>query len=990
MLDKPPVSEDEATWADAIVVGSGFGGAVTACRLAQAGKRVLVLERGRRYEAGDFPELPADSELAPEARRWTWGHDQGLWDVVDLEEIVSVQAAGYGGGSLIYANVHLRPPAEVFDARWPETYTKGAVLQEFFDLAAYMLDVAPVSAHPGFQEKLVKSDQLRKAAVDLERGNAFFHPPLAIAYKTGPNIHGRHQKACTSCGSCCTGCPETAKSTLDFNYLANAERRGARVRTLCEVLDVEELEHDRWAVHCVDHLTGERLRPFVAPNVFLCAGSLHSTRLLARARLRRERRFKRLVGIGYFPGGDALGMVYDTAHPQHPSYGPTITTTTVHWESHAPASFFLIQDGGYAAALERLVGTLRAPAWVGRNRLSNAGAGRVSASDIPTPARPSLPRAGLILKSPFDDILDAISRGDFATAASEKQRRGIAAFLAELKYPLLFPTVVDWTVDTAIRSRDKRFWLTRPLNPDGALLKTKRAIEKWLIYKYFGDAETIAGRALDAMVSFGGLPRGEVAKRVLGYDAADPEKRTMLLAMGRDAASGVLQYLPDQDKLIADLDLFDLAPGYVREERLMTDMADALGGELRTNPAWAFLGRPITVHNQGGCPMSAREDDGVTTIDGQVHDCKGLYVLDGAILCTSVGVNPSATIMAIAERNVREFLRRDNPRWPEGATGEGVEEYRRQVAEAKVWVANAAGWGLEPPSVPPTALRSQPLGLTFHEVMEGYVAPSAVDPEHLDAEYRQLETLGRPGGHIKFDLDVGTDNLIQFFEDESHSMKLSGFVEMRLPGEATETRHAVAGVLELFVPKHKTYGISHDDHLRRSAHERLIDVTGTKKYTTRVGDPPRSSVRLMTYDLRVLDRPGWSIAGYKRIRDDPGLGAWRDTASLFVAIRGPLDEGDVAARDATPARGIAQAGVAHVELDAFLFSQIPSITITGATHAVTGKEDGARATWATAKFAAFFFGTLQRIYSPEVDSFVASLFRNPVKRASSERPRPGR
>src|SRR5580693_135901 len=269
------------------------------------------------------------------------------------------------------------------------------------------------------------------------------------------------------------------------------------------------------------------------------------------------------------------------------------------------------------------------------------------------------------------------------------------------------------------------------------------------------------------MVSFGGLPRGEFAKRVLGYDAADPEKRTMLLAMGRDAASGVLHYLPDHDKLVADLDLFDLAPGYAREERLMTDMAGALGGELRINPAWAFLGRPITVHNQGGCPMSASEADGVTTVDGQVHDCKGLYVLDGSILCTSVGVNPSATIAAIAERNVRESLRREHPQWPEGATGEGVAEYKRQVDGSKTWAANAKGWALEPPSVPSPALRSQPLGLTFHEVMEGYVGPTDADPGRHDAEYRRLEALGRPGGHIKLELDAATDNLAQFFEDET-------------------------------------------------------------------------------------------------------------------------------------------------------------------------------------------------------------------------------
>jgi hypothetical protein len=236
--------------------------------------------------------------------------------------------------------------------------------------------------------------------------------------------------------------------------------------------------------------------------------------------------------------------------------------------------------------------------------------------------------------------------------------------------------------------------------------------------------------------------------------------------------------------------------------------------------------------------------------------------------------------------------------------------------------------------------------------------------------------LGRPGGHIKLELDAATDNLAQFFEDETHSMKLTGSVEVRLPGDAPEARHAVTGVLELFVPRLKSYGIANDDDVRRVAHERLIDVRGAKKYTPRFRDPTRAAERFMTYDLRFVDRPNWSIAGYKRIRNDPGLDAWRDTASLFVAVR--------------ELRSIVQAGVAHVELDTFLFSQIPSITITGATNPVTGQEDGARATWATAKFASFFFGTLQRIYLPEIDSIFASLFRNPMKKANYERPRSGR
>src|SRR6185295_9936390 len=120
---------------------------------------------------------------------------------------------------------------------------------------------------------------------------------------------------------------------------------------------------DRWQVDCVDHLNARRRR-FSARYLFLCAGSVHSTRLMARARLsQKARAVKSVVGVGYFPGGDALGVVYDTTHPQHPSFGPAITTATVCWAPPGEArggvprddaSFFLLQDGGYARPLERL------------------------------------------------------------------------------------------------------------------------------------------------------------------------------------------------------------------------------------------------------------------------------------------------------------------------------------------------------------------------------------------------------------------------------------------------------------------------------------------------------------------------------------------------------------------------------------------------------------------------------------------------------------
>lgn len=122
--------------ADVIIVGSGFGGAVAAARLAQAGYSVLVLERGRRWNAGDFPRDPRLRD------GWLWGVDGGLDDIPWLEGMISVQASGWGGGSLAYANVFSRPFDAALSSRWP-AHLRRPELDLFYDLAAHMLEVSP-------------------------------------------------------------------------------------------------------------------------------------------------------------------------------------------------------------------------------------------------------------------------------------------------------------------------------------------------------------------------------------------------------------------------------------------------------------------------------------------------------------------------------------------------------------------------------------------------------------------------------------------------------------------------------------------------------------------------------------------------------------------------------------------------------------------------------------------------------------------------------
>ncbi len=448
----------------------------------------------------------------------------------------------------------------------------------------------------------------------------------------------------------------------------------------------------------------------------------------------------------------------------------------------------------------------------------------------------------------------------------------------------------------------------------------------------------------------------------------------MLLAMGRDTAHGTLQYDRTADRLIADLDLSALAPQYVQEERLMTDIARALGGELRTNPAWEFLGKPITVHNQGGCPMSDDPKHGVTDKDGMVHDADGLYVADGSLFCTPVGVNPSATIAAIAERNVHEFIEKHAP--AKGRSAAGMRGYVKHTEAAAEWAVSTK-WHVTPPPGPSPDFQSATLGIEFHESMQGFYTTEGVDSTlgnrlRDDPEYRRYETVGRRTlTSIETLLSVKTTNLKVFFEDPAHTLEIGGTVKMTwLDGLPIETQ--VEGILELFVPRFKGYGIRQSDKLRLEAHARLIKRPnappqrfiprcGRRRgdaYPTRVGRPVEQKQRFMTYHLRLVDKPGYWLIGYKRIRNDPGFDAWRDTTTLFTRL--------VHVDDAKHEK-IVGAGAIHVDLPRFAFGLLPSIEITGT-------KDPARITWATAKFAAFFFGELQRIYSPGTAATVEALF----------------
>ena len=362
MSDEQPI--------DAIVIGSGFAGAVTACRLAEAGLRVCILERGRRFDPGqDFPVYPRPNDpnvpsdapedgrdiVQPDVSRMFWKLGKGVWDLRDLDDVLVGQAAGYGGGSLIYANVHLRPPADTFDERWrmeeyaddEQPYQARGELDPYFDLAAMMLEVTPL---PEDYRDIPKRVQLKRAASDLnqfqkeERSDVAknveepylrtISTPLAVNFEEKrEGLDKKPRGVCDLKGNCCLGCKQGAKNTLDLNYLYKAEEAEAEVRTLAEVIWIERRGQNgrRFRVEYHDHREGGATNWVDANYVFLCAGAVNTTELLMRC---REARKLTLTGNGlgtrFHPNQDALSAVFDCDEPQELDRGPTITSTLLY------------------------------------------------------------------------------------------------------------------------------------------------------------------------------------------------------------------------------------------------------------------------------------------------------------------------------------------------------------------------------------------------------------------------------------------------------------------------------------------------------------------------------------------------------------------------------------------------------------------------------------------------------------------------------------
>ncbi len=344
---------------DAIVIGSGFGGAVTACRLAEAGMSVLVLERGRRWDNRNFPRRADDP--------WLWSHERpelhnGWLDLRSFPGVSVAQGAGVGGGSLIYANVSCEAPPSAFATGWPAAITYEA-LKPHYDRVAEWMNIRPLPQKQWTERtKLVKD-----AATAAGFADRFRQLDLAVNFDPNwtydkdfakgtagsvmsTNIHGAQQGTCVHLGNCDIGCDVHAKNTLDRNYLYVAENKHhADVRALHLVDTIEPLSDGRYQVHFAELKNGERMAGAeIAGTVVLAAGSLSSTELLLRNRNIHGTlpNVSAALGRGWSSNGDFLTPTVYLARDVQASNGPTITAAIDFEDGSEGGQRFWIQDGG--------------------------------------------------------------------------------------------------------------------------------------------------------------------------------------------------------------------------------------------------------------------------------------------------------------------------------------------------------------------------------------------------------------------------------------------------------------------------------------------------------------------------------------------------------------------------------------------------------------------------------------------------------------------
>jgi cholesterol oxidase len=524
---------------ETIVIGSGFGGAITACRLAEGGQKVLILERGRQWDKDSYPRNPEDD--------WIWNHTlpekfHGWLDFRTFPGMSVAQGAGVGGGSLIYANISRVAPDIVFKTGWPPEITLD-VLRPYYATVGSMLNVQEIPKEQWNPRMLL----MKEAATNLGDGTRFHALPLAVTFNPDlkysfdqepdpknslpfqKNQFGAEQGTCAHLGECDIGCRVYAKNTLDKNYIPLAVSKGAQVWPLRLVTNIAPA--DGGYIVSYDDLNNGKRTPgsATATRVIVAAGSLGSTELLLRCRdlTKSLPNISGFLGKNWSSNGDFLTPAFYLFRELWPDRGPTIGSAIDYLDGSDGKQVYWIEDGG-----------------------------------IPN-----------VLNHYFEAVVDRIKAGsDDGSLAARLDPQAILQHLTLFSgNHELFRNVMPWFAQ--------------------------------------------------------------------GVDAGDGQ-----LTMG----DGELNLHWDISR---SLGLFN---AIAAKHDLLAKTTE---GQPFPLPGWAFSKALITPHALGGCNMGVSRETGVVDHAGRVFGYKNLYIADGAIVPRALGVNPSRTIGALAERIAQWILK---------------------------------------------------------------------------------------------------------------------------------------------------------------------------------------------------------------------------------------------------------------------------------------------------------------------------------------------
>ncbi|MCT9143104.1 GMC family oxidoreductase N-terminal domain-containing protein [Streptomyces violarus] len=585
---------------DVIVVGSGFGGSVTALRLTEKGYKVGVLEAGRRFTRESLPKNSWD------LKNYLWAPKLGMYGIQRIHllgNVMVLAGAGVGGGSLNYANTLYVPPKPFFeDPQWRDITDWQDELKPFYDQARRMLGVR-------LNPTMTPSDvHLKAAAERMGCGDSFHLAPVGVFFGDGEDADGTAKakpgqevpdpyfggagparRACAECGECMTGCRHGAKNTLNENYLHLAEKAGAVVHPLTTVVSVTDDSRGGYAVATLptDDRRKAKGRTYTARKVVLAAGTYGTQTLLHRMKAGGQ--------LPYI--SDKLGELTRT---NSEALVGAQTDDRRYRKAHGARKADFTRGVAITSSIHPDENTHIEPVRYGKGSNSMGGLS--------------------ILQVPY------------ARGASGTSR--VLGFLAHAaKHPML-----------VLRSLSNRRWSERTI---------------------IGLVMQSLDNSLTTYLKPSGAGRGLLTARQ-GHGAPNPKQ----IKAATESASA----------LAAEINGF----------------AGSNVGEL--------MGTPLTAHFLGGCPIGASRETGVIDPYHRLYGHSGISVVDGAAVSANLGVNPSLTITAQAERAMSYW---PNKGEPDLRPRQGAAYERLQPVEPKSPAVPADAFGalrlpfLGMPAVPP-------------------------------------------------------------------------------------------------------------------------------------------------------------------------------------------------------------------------------------------------------------------------------------------------